>query len=531
MMDRPAGDVAAERAIAALLCRVPEIWSAYDGNGLTELEEKALLQLTAAAMVQRRMSIRLRIIGHPVAVHATVTATGEHGMAEAMEAVAAGAWQHWQDTVKQRSENDPKPFHCEQVGADEWRLTAEGITAKADVENGNAEMVLNFVLRRGFFDGKPRVMPDGRVSQRLPIRGSGKAERLEFVTERQTEPVGPVVAVNNWAEGAKAIADALAPLIGPMMAQSPTAPHERASGCGRQPSAIERLITQAEAVVSLFDAMMGGQPDENVVTAASDIVFIDHPYRTIHSSGEPVLTFRDNMLPAEAWTEERRSLVARWASYCAMKNAICLAHSEGARGSDLAKRVFDTYCDWLASRERLLDPNLWRPLHAAVVVEAGLWAPQTDRVATLTEAVVSSIRRLSEPEGSTPMKRHAVNFRGTWEQLRAEQLIPAIEALRPYSWPPNAATPASEGPPTQTATVSPPSHHEPTGFMGVAALAKVFGVPKARMDGFKKRLERERMSLGDDAFHEVRDPRPNSPKYLYNASNPRIREIAAEYAK
>lgn len=530
-MDRPAGDVAAERAIASLLCRVPEIWSAYDGNGLTEPEEKALLQLTAAAMVQRRMSIRLRIIGHPMAVLATVTATGEHGMAEAMEAVAAGAWQHWQDTVKQRSANDPKPFHCEQVGAHEWRLTAEGITAKADVEAGNAEMVLDFVFRRGFFDGKPRVMPDGRVSQRLPVRGSGKAERLEFVNEGKAEPVGPVVAVNNWAEGAKAIADALAPLFGPMMAHSPMAPHGGASVCGRQPSAIERLISQAEAVVSLFDAMMGGQPDENAVTAASDIVFIDHPYKTIHRSGEPVLTFRDNVLPAEAWTEERRSLVARWTSYCAMKNAIGLAYSEGASGSGLAKRVFNTYCDWLASRERLLDPSLWRPLHAAVVVEAGLWTPQTDRVATLAEAVVSSIRRLSEPEGSTPVNRHAVNSRGTWQQFRAERVIPAIEALRPYSWPPNAPAPATEVPPPQTAAVTPPSRHEPSGFMGVTALAKAFGVPKARMDSFKKRLERERMGLGDDAFHEVREPRPNSPRFLYHASSSRIQEIAAEYVE
>jgi hypothetical protein len=69
----------------------------------------------------------------------------------------------------------------------------------------------------------------------------------------------------------------------------------------------------------------------------------------------------------------------------------------------------------------------------------------------------------------------------------------------------------------------------PAGFMGVAELAKVFGVPPENMDGFNKRMERERRSLGDGAFEEVQNPRPNAPRFLYNAGHPRVREIAAEY--
>jgi hypothetical protein len=70
----------------------------------------------------------------------------------------------------------------------------------------------------------------------------------------------------------------------------------------------------------------------------------------------------------------------------------------------------------------------------------------------------------------------------------------------------------------------------PAGFMGVAELAKVFGVPPENLGSFKKRLGRDRLSLGDGAFEEVQNPRQNAPRFLYNAAHPRVREIAAEYA-
>lgn len=76
-------------------------------------------------------------------------------------------------------------------------------------------------------------------------------------------------------------------------------------------------------------------------------------------------------------------------------------------------------------------------------------------------------------------------------------------------------------PPADTATKA--------GFMGGQDLADQLGVHPTRREAFAKRLERIRSNLGDDAWHEVREPRPNSPKYLYNAGNPRLRELAISY--
>jgi hypothetical protein len=73
------------------------------------------------------------------------------------------------------------------------------------------------------------------------------------------------------------------------------------------------------------------------------------------------------------------------------------------------------------------------------------------------------------------------------------------------------------------------SHDTPTGFLGGAALANALGVHATQRDAFFQRLMRQRMSLGDDCWHEVRDPRPNSPRFLYRADSPKLRDLAAVY--
>lgn len=69
----------------------------------------------------------------------------------------------------------------------------------------------------------------------------------------------------------------------------------------------------------------------------------------------------------------------------------------------------------------------------------------------------------------------------------------------------------------------------PVGFLGGAALADALGVDPTRRDAFFRQLERQRKSLGDDSWQEVRDPRPNSPRYLYRADSPKLRDLAAAY--
>jgi len=73
------------------------------------------------------------------------------------------------------------------------------------------------------------------------------------------------------------------------------------------------------------------------------------------------------------------------------------------------------------------------------------------------------------------------------------------------------------------------SHKSPTGFLGGAALADALGIHATRRDAFFRQLERQRLSLGDDCWHEVREPRPNSPRFLYRADSAMLRDLATGY--
>lgn len=84
-----------------------------------------------------------------------------------------------------------------------------------------------------------------------------------------------------------------------------------------------------------------------------------------------------------------------------------------------------------------------------------------------------------------------------------------------------------QGEPVEAA--SEPSPESPTGFLGGMALADALGVHPTQRDAFFQRLMRQRMSLGDDCWHEVRDPRPNSPRFLYRVDSPKLRDLAAGY--
>ncbi|WP_145247880.1 hypothetical protein [Aeoliella mucimassa] len=69
------------------------------------------------------------------------------------------------------------------------------------------------------------------------------------------------------------------------------------------------------------------------------------------------------------------------------------------------------------------------------------------------------------------------------------------------------------------------------GFLGGVELAESLGIAPERRQAFLQKLMRWRVSLGDGSWHEVRDPRPNSPRYLYRADSPKILELAAAYRK
>jgi hypothetical protein len=90
----PVGD-RLEQWVGRLLCTVPESWTEYDTAATTEIQERALYLLTAAGMIERRVTFRLRQSGHPVAVEATITCTGEGGFVQAMEYLLADMYNDW----------------------------------------------------------------------------------------------------------------------------------------------------------------------------------------------------------------------------------------------------------------------------------------------------------------------------------------------------------------------------------------------------------------------------------------------------
>ena len=202
-----------EPAVAELLRRIPDTWQAYRPDDLTETQSQALFLLTAADMVERRERLRMRMLNHPIVVEATITATGEFGGVEALEALAASLWADWKDAYGQWNRGDTRevaPFHCERLEPAEWRLTPEGVLARQDLADGEQGRVFDFVLRRGIFDGQPRMI-NGRIFRREPVRGKGALVKMD---KSKAEAAAPAtVNVGNWGEGGEAFAKAFAGLF------------------------------------------------------------------------------------------------------------------------------------------------------------------------------------------------------------------------------------------------------------------------------------------------------------------------------
>lgn len=212
-----AADELIQTAVVGLLRRVPERWEEYDADSLTATESNALFLLVAAGMIERRIRFRTRLHNHPVAVEATVTATGEYGFAEAIELLLASMWTDWKDDFvawRNGETRSAPPTITEHLKPDEWRLTDKGLLARADLDGENAQVALDFVLRRGFFDGNPKLIlgPGApRISQREPVAGSGRLITMRKVGAEAALPAAVTIA--NWPEGAAAFASAFEKLM------------------------------------------------------------------------------------------------------------------------------------------------------------------------------------------------------------------------------------------------------------------------------------------------------------------------------
>jgi hypothetical protein len=195
--------------VAGLLREAPAKWSPRDEAAMTAEQERALYLLVAAAFVERRLRLRVSMATAESSIEAAVTATGVRGLEEAIQPLLAKAWAKWRDDWSEWSTGEARntsPFAVERLRPDEWRLTAEGKVAQADIVDGD-EGPIDFVLWRGRFDGRPRWRIGGEMVQRKHVAGQGDLESLNAV-----EPL-PSVNVANWSDGAVALADPIAAAV------------------------------------------------------------------------------------------------------------------------------------------------------------------------------------------------------------------------------------------------------------------------------------------------------------------------------
>ncbi len=224
-------DVAA--AVESLLRSIPERWTDFDHDELSAAEQRAVFLLVAAGLVERRIGVRGEFAGQAPAIECTIDATGEYGIVEALEPVAAEVWTVWGPAFAAWKAGDAgvsTPFRFTRTGLDRWRLTEQGVTARDDLDVdapspgaaafvGSRQRALEFVLRTGHQADRPPVRGEGRlVAFRSDATGGA--------------PAPAPVALANAGEVAAAFREALAPVIQAALQGREEPPDEAAPGGG-----------------------------------------------------------------------------------------------------------------------------------------------------------------------------------------------------------------------------------------------------------------------------------------------------------
>jgi len=208
------------QAVASLLRTIPDHWAPFTHDALSAAEQRALLLLVAAGLVERRFTLRVEMAGQPGAVDATLAASGERGLAEALEPMLAEMWTRWGGAFKAWKASEAaiaSPFRITRRGPDEWRLTEFGVMARADLDVeapspsaaafvGCRQRTLEFVLRTGHQQHRPSVDGQGRLVRMETLRDGASTDQPAAATPTK-------VALANAPEIAAAFRDALLPEI------------------------------------------------------------------------------------------------------------------------------------------------------------------------------------------------------------------------------------------------------------------------------------------------------------------------------
>ena len=204
------------RCVESLLRSIPERWADFDHDAIASTEQRALFLLVAAGLVERRIGVRGEFAGQGPTVEFTIDATGEYGLIEAMEPVAAEMWAAWGPAFEAWNAGGTKtttPFRFTKTGLDRWRLTEFGVMARADLDIeapspeaaaivGSYQRTIEFVTRSGHQTERPSVRGEGRLVE-MQIRDAGEDE----------VPTPAPVSLANSEELAAAFRDLVVPAM------------------------------------------------------------------------------------------------------------------------------------------------------------------------------------------------------------------------------------------------------------------------------------------------------------------------------
>jgi hypothetical protein len=196
------GEVTAEVVSEALslLARIPKAWAAVPD--LSHFEEQAFGVLVAAGLVERRLSMRLRMAADRRAVAVHFRFTGQAGLARALDPAFTEAWALWGAAW-----NAGKKVYAEAPeGEGEWRLTDQGEAEAGEAAPGEVADLRDFlrtpgVPGAGAFPLAWRFVPGVR---RPVVNGEGHADR---VLTANAGSAAPRVQVKNPRERPRIISD------------------------------------------------------------------------------------------------------------------------------------------------------------------------------------------------------------------------------------------------------------------------------------------------------------------------------------
>lgn len=199
-------------AVLDLVCSTPLTWTELAEVARTSTEEEALKLLLKAGLLEMRIGVRIRMDGQASELEMVVVASG-NGTAKLLWLRVFEHAPHWftPDRLARA--------RCEmRTDGGLVRLSDQGELARHDIlhpsEAGNAQVVLDIVLRRGMVQFRPKCAPKVRVeSCRTSAAEAGSAANSTAAIANATASIGDIKINNVIQIDPEALAAAIAKVL------------------------------------------------------------------------------------------------------------------------------------------------------------------------------------------------------------------------------------------------------------------------------------------------------------------------------